>query len=230
MPKIEARQCRFTGEIFTSERKFATHLRKLRKEYRGKREQVRFRRDRDDFFAGMRATCASPQDIEQFIIDNWPHFMRNAWANCWHRSDKPPTRLPKLISIGISFTWSDSVSCSHRAPLTNRWKGLTNWGGDSKDPAGMGVLLPRGYPGWRGTIKWEIDKKTDRGHGGQSGSEMLEHTGLQTGSGSGGTRHHYQLEMFADDWPALYNAHIRELVKKVIGFKDEYDPAIAETL
>lgn len=223
MPRIDARRCRFTGGIFTSNTEFAKHLRKLRKEQRAQRKVNRIVRECQSVFTQMRATCRTPADIEQFIRDHWEHFVIHArQRDKWGRQSKTLRKpIPKLLNIEVTFTWGSFtygretglISNTHAAPLTGPWAGKTNWGGmNTKDG------VPRGYLGWDGEIKFAIEEGRDED---VSGSDFFEHTGLFTGSGGGGGKsYRYGLELFADDWPAMYDEHSRKIVRRKLGFTD----------
>ena len=101
--------------------------------------------------------------------------------------------------------------------MTGPWAHKTNWGG-YEDKNGV----PRGYLGWDGELKFSVEV----GRGDEvSGSDFFKNTGLFTGSGGGSEKsYRYGLQLFADDWPALYDEHSRKIVKRKLGFADA-DPA-----
>jgi hypothetical protein len=102
----------------------------------------------------------------------------------------------KIHVTSLKVSYEDEISNSHSCPRN----GLTNW--HSKPN------LPRGYPGWRGDIEFEILP--------QSSSEdidayhILNDAGIYLGTGgsTNGLYHRYDVKFFEDDWPGLMNYRV----------------------
>jgi hypothetical protein len=88
----------------------------------------------------------------------------------------------------VNMQWDDLCSNSHSAPKGKQ----QNWCGRS-DAKGV----PRGYPGFRGRIQFEIGKHYTYS------TDLLRGTGIHTGSGGGGNSSEYEVTLFAEEWPAL---------------------------
>jgi len=184
MPKITARRCRFTNEVFESDFKFGEHLKALREEKKRQRDRRATRAKMNEVFRSIRETVRCAADMEKAIMENWPTFV----ATC--SSDREVGKHPDLVSINITFDWDDQVSNSHSAPIGKK----TNWRGDLKNE-------PRSYPGWKGKISYKLSHDSP---GWNSDYFCDPNCGINTGSGGGGWEHsRYALDLFAEDWPLM---------------------------
>lgn len=202
MPCIIVRKCHQTGLLFESDRKFKTHLKKLRKENSSRRLLNQKLKAIKDIFDNIRMTATCSEDIERMVIANWDTFILSAaFRRGWGTLKSEVNKHPKLISFNVKFDWSNEVSNSHSCPLD----GETNWGGGrDKDK------VPRSYPGWRGTIDYVLSADPP----GFSSDYFSEpHCGIHTGSGGSGSkgRHscHYELRLYASDWPKMAEEHYK---------------------
>jgi hypothetical protein len=191
MPKIIARQCKWTKKVFTDDVKYLKHLKKQRLVLVQERIANRANLVMAETFTRMRDECNSLQDIEKFIVDNWLVFGQNARNRTWERMKLEP--IPKLISVKLTGRYRDEVSNTHSSPIGKP----RNWGRQ--------VDLPYGYPGFVGDLSFVLDKRCS-----SFGSELFEKTGINTGAG--GSRHieskeyagyGYEVKLFLDDWPGL---------------------------
>lgn len=202
--RIQVYKCRFTKKLFEKRGLFIRHLKKLRKEQRARREAKRFRLARIAFFANMRETVESFEDLEKFIIKNWKHFEENAVLNSWGVKVKGQKRFPVKKVKFVNIYWSNSVSNSHRCPIG----GTTNWGGRKEG-------APRGYPGWSARLEYEFDIPNGQSSSFPRGSELFENTCINTGTGGGGgSTYGYHVEIFASDWPGLAKSKAWEILSK----------------
>ena len=189
MPQITAWECPKTKLLFKSKTKYKKHLRGLARNSLDKKARQKIIDSRLEIFKTMRETCKNAEEIEQFVKDNvkvfWAHGLHQS---AFHKNDEIPEDLV-CHSYKITATHRDSVSNSHHCPMSG---GVTNWGGAKKD-------APRGYPGFQGRVEFKFSHDTP-----SFSSDMWENTGLETGSGGGGSKGGgYEIFMFDADWPAL---------------------------
>lgn len=227
--KIIAWKCEATGEIFESKTKYQSHLKKLATERAAKRKLDAFKKERKDFFAGMRNTVRNAEQLAEFVKANWDKFCQNAEANSsWsNRKKKVKTHL-LLEYITIGLMWRDNVCNSHSAPIGQK----TNWGASDKNE-------PSNYPGWVGNIKYQTNEYCS-----ELGGELWKNTGVNTGTGGYASNYYYDLKLFAADWPAMLESYEQatlykhiyndprqidfianeefDTTEKVISFKEEY--------
>jgi hypothetical protein len=187
--QIIAWECNLTGEIFKSKEKYKRHLCGIASKRRQDKVLIEHARQRDVFFATMRETCRSTDDITQFIINNWTKFCNNAIDNSWQANayTKP---YPTLEAIEINARWRENVSNSHCSPLT----GVTNWSGEVKS-------APTSYSGWYGKITYQTSDTNTYEY--EFDSKMWKHTGINTGTGGYAGGYYYEFSIFEDDWPAM---------------------------
>jgi len=199
--QIMAWKCEATGKIFESKVKYQSHLRKLARERALQRKVEAFKKERTEFFAGMRSTCCNASQIEEFVKANWDKFYQNAISNyIWGDKRGQFKNQPTLTSIKIKLHWNDAVYNSHCAPIGKK----TNWGGRDKEE-------PTSYPGWTGDIEYQTSEYISG-----LGSEMWNGTGIGTASGGYASNFYYGLELFALDWPAMVVAREKAKVFKVL--------------
>lgn len=198
MPRITAFQCRWTKKVFTDREKYLKHLKLQREALVIERKATRINRVMQETFLKMRDDCESMADIEQFIRDNWSVFYQNAVNNDHWRGRKKKSKTPELLRISIRGRFSDNISNSHSAPIGK----AQNWG---RKPG-----IPTGYPGWQGEIQWELDGEIPG-----FGSDVMQGTGINTGSGGGrGNGYGFEMKLFMDDWPGLARAQAIEKLSR----------------
>lgn len=206
MPQVTAWECAKTGKLFKQKEKYISHLRKLAAHRMHEKRIARLEQDRADFLKRMGDTVKSFKDLEQFIADNWKWFMATSHAaSRWMRTSN---KLPE-DHIFVSCTFSNMTwgvcSNSHSAPRT----GVTNWG---REPG-----KPVGYYGWNGRL--QIVTKVPKNSTSGTGSSYFKRTGINTGTGGGGTLDNiskcsYDVTLFADDFPAMAKIKFQELMWK----------------
>ena len=198
MPKVTARQCRFTGKMFKlgEEKKFATHLKKIRADQKEHRWQKRAAGEFKEWVLNAQNTIKTPEELSAFIIENAAHMSRAAFPNSWRRNHHRGSIDIELKYFNLNLTFRDSCSNSHSAP---RGKSK-NWGSE--------VGLPIGYKGWSGRLEFAYKGEDDFFR------EALEKMSIHTGTGGGGHRDEsgyaqmgFGVTVWADDWPAMYEAH-----------------------
>jgi hypothetical protein len=199
MPQILAWECPRTKKLFTSEAKYRNHLRKLARDSLVAKRRQKIVDSRLEIFKTMRETCKNAEEIEQFVKDNvkvfWAHGLHQS---AFHKNDEIPEDLV-CHSYKITATHRDSVSNSHHCPMSG---GVTNWGGEKKD-------APKGYPGFQGRVEFKFSHDTPG-----FSSDMWKNTGLETGSGGGGSKGGgYEIFMFDADWPAWQEDHDKKLAE-----------------
>jgi len=220
MPQILVWKCPHTGTLFESKTKYQTHLKKLSVRRVADRKAAAFKKERADFFAHMRATVRTPDELVEFVKQYWDKFCENAdLQNAWRKTNKKKLPHPKIEYMNFKLTWSDSVSNTHSAPFGKQ----TNWGGQKKD-------VPRGYPGWHGVIHYNVSEyqsihgsdmwKGTGVHTSAGGYNMWEGTGVHTSAGGYASEYYYSIEMFAEDWPAMLVQREKEIVWKTL--KEEH--------
>ena len=124
-------------------------------------------------------------------------------ATHWQR-DELLIHAATLNKFSISDLYIDrggNTGNSHYAPRGKK----TNWGGHNED-------LPRGYPGFSATCKWEMFNLVyDRGLIEFCLSRALNVYGIHcgTGGGRGESAFQYSVSVFFEDFPAL-NRKVQE--------------------
>jgi hypothetical protein len=127
-----------------------------------------------------------PKAIEAFLLEHY------------HRA----------VEINITGLRFGSVPNSHHCPIG----GITNWGGQTNDSK------PRSYPGWSGTISGKGNLYTKKllhpiTNRELHFSDILRNStgalirGVHTGTGGGGDKFSYELEIFLDDFPKIKEKH-----------------------
>jgi hypothetical protein len=199
MPRIIAFKCRWTKKVFTDKQKYLKHLIKQREVLVLAREAARVNRTMQAKFIQMREECESLADIEKFITENWEVFFHNGVNHDSWRDRRGKYRKPNLLSVKVTGRFSYHISNSHSAPIGKP----LNWG---SKPG-----IPTGYPGFAGDITWQLDGEYQ-----SFGSDVMQGTGINTGSG-GGRGHHgfgYDMKLFLDDWPGLARARVIEKLSR----------------
>jgi hypothetical protein len=102
----------------------------------------------------------------------------------------------KLRISSLTVSYEEKVSNSHHCPRN----GVTNWYAT--------LSLPTGYPGWRGTIEFEILPESANEL--VSVVHMLSNVGINLGSGGCNDKVHYTFDVtfFEEDWPGLINYRV----------------------
>jgi hypothetical protein len=188
--RVEVWKCRKTGTLFEDTTDWRRYLTKkaAQKLFLKRRKE---RRAKAEICVDELRMLGSFEAIEQWLETNYALLFErqiiNGNINFWGEKTKT---MPKGFALKnvrlLNMTWQDSCSNTHCAP---RGK-FTNWGGDKKG-------YPRGFPGYRGRIEFEIGKHYTHS------SDLFRDTGIHTGSGGGGEFSGYDVTMFAEEWPML---------------------------
>lgn len=195
--KTEVYKCRFTGKIFEKKDKkeYINHLSSIRKEKKTRRMKRNIEREFDIWITEEKMKISHVDMIVPWMLSKQKELME--WHNkldCYSKSifnGKFYLDTDTLCISNIDVNYQDSVSNSHACPAN----GVTNFMGDAN--------LPRGYPGFYGSIKGYLVRH--RSHmSDYPTSSLLKMIGLRTGSGGGGNESwYYSLSVFIADWPGL---------------------------
>jgi hypothetical protein len=204
------------GHLFEDQQKYVKHLRKLARERIKIRKIAKMNAIRLEFIKIM-GQVKSFTDLEKFIKDNWSWFFHNGLSHqLWGNVRRTRTEH-QLDTITITGEWTPMLSNSHNCPIG----GVTNWGGSPDKP--------RGYPGWKCRMACRIKTgaytfRKMKFFEDMLGSDYFTETTLNTGTGSGGSPNdkgvsmcQYSLNLFADDFPGLKEAHDRAEVWNALG-------------
>jgi hypothetical protein len=196
MGKVAVWKSEVDGKLFEDKSKYTAHLRKLASNRIYRRKLERMEATRPIMIKKMgQVACAN--ELTQFIRENWQWF----WANGAACNTQQRT-LPyhDLVDIKIiNPRWDENLSNSHCCPRG----GVTNFfqSRDSTDP--------RGYPGWHARLEIEVQPHTNTL---AWGSSYFRDTIINTGTGGGGgkkpgstaTSYHYDIKLWAADFPVMY--------------------------
>jgi len=184
MPLVEAWQCPHTGTLFAKadRNQYLAHLRRLGTVRRRERARQRALAERDQYLANTLWNLSTIVEIEQWFLNN------GAWlSSVAFGRDYPSAKPVRFTRFSLDVGWRSHVSNTHSAPRGEP----TNWGGDPGKPTG--------YPGYSGTVRFDLDGETPG-----FTSDLFRPTGLYTGTGSGGrTGCQYQAILWDADWPGL---------------------------
>ena len=189
--------CPWTRELYSTKRAYVKHLKELRVTRMHSRARAnRWQRLGEDLW-----NQTSFEKIIKWVELHPEWFLDNAKRNGFYGSAKQFDSVRDSFSIKITYLdlyWDDNVSNTHDCPHN----GVTNWSGTDKN-------APRGYPGWRGRIEYEISHELPG-----FGSDLMEGTRIYTGTGGGGGENYgYSVSFFADDWPGLVKGQTWETLK-----------------
>ncbi len=195
--------CPWTEKLFSTKRGYVNHLKVLRTERMHKRAKyLRHRRKLEDLW-----NQPTFDAVIQWIHLNPEVFWENAKRMGWSTDAKRWDSIRDTFTLTIKYlelTYNDSVSNTHACPHN----GVTNWGG--RDTNKDGSPAPRGYPGFRGRIEYQISEGCP-----SSSSDALRSTRIHTGSGGGGGNNYYGYDVtfFLDDWPGIKNTLKEEMAR-----------------
>jgi hypothetical protein len=167
-------------------------------------------------FTELRNSISSIDDLATLVLDNqdlfWasakmdPYWGTSGWSSVGKKHHKGVVMpMPVLGSIEIyHLTWKEQLANTHSSPIN----GVQNFR-QSDDKATH-------YPGWRGRVKWSV-QWPEEFDGYYVGSTLFDSllSGLSTGSGGGGRwrdgfqTFSYDCNIFAADWPKIYDKKIR---------------------
>jgi hypothetical protein len=192
MPKVQAWQCKHTGELFPieKEKEYKRHTNRAYRSISAQKKEARERAEFQEWVDTEKAKCKTPGQVAEFLRINFDRL--NTYS--YHRAGKKPV----VASITITGDYRNSVSNSHSCPHN----GVTNWGSKADKP--------KGYPGIYGRINVEVSNGNN-----YTGflSDYFTPVRVFTGSGGGGN---YEVTLWLDDWPGL-----KETVEKQIAEYNE---------
>lgn len=195
MPKItvQARRCPFTSKIFVDDKKYFTHLKKIR--MKNKLKQL------DNSLCVIKEKLLTIQSFPALIKLIETHHNEVAIANAFPDSSKIKLLSDKEkcdIKIKkLSLRYSNLVSNTHYAPIGKP----KNWH--------RSYDLPRGYPGWQGYIMFETTKQTEC-----FSSHIFKTFRVNLGTGGGSTTSsRYEVKIFLEDFPNLEKYLMINMIK-----------------
>lgn len=207
--KITVNKCPYTGELFESDKKYASHMSAMRRQRAADRAEKKKHDDFENWLAIEKEKIIHVEMIAPWILENQRDLMdfRNAgitpifgFSNFDRRQFYRTDEFIKLELISLRY--SHSVSNSHSCP----YNGTTNWGGRNKD-------APRGYPGWTGRVNGNCKRASNHSHK-YPFSDILNIVGVHTGTGGGGNDDWgYHVDIFLADWPGLSQQLMFEKLK-----------------
>ena len=200
------------GKLFEDKAKYQKHLRKLAAVRRKDRQLAQQALEREAFLNQM-GQVSSIADLNQFIKDNWNWFFLNGYArNLWRR-DRKTEKLHEFVDVQLhGMSWRDHIGNTHSCPRG----GVENF--MQKEDK------PKGYPGWYGRITIKVRPAMEKYRGKSYmkdgwGSDYFADTPIKTGSGGGGggtewKSYSYDVTLWADDFPVMYENHLKQQVWK----------------
>ena len=197
MSQVLVWECDHSGKLFRTKTAYIKHLKKLAHQRREEKRQQKFNAQRNAFFDRMGQEITSINELINFIKTNWSWFYQNGRQHSYYKRGSEH----ELVDIKINVKWNDCVSNSHSCPRN----GVCNWGGN--ETFSDGLLKPNGYPGWFGFLEFIVRPELKKYDG--YGANYFNNTIINTGSGGGGSlvngvrKYHYDIWLFADDFPAM---------------------------
>ena len=197
-------RCPWTKRVFGAKKDYVAHLRTLRRDRMHAAIRKRISQNQHADLWGQ----SSFEDIIAWVERN-PEFFFDRGSYC--RGDSRQDRIAHYRDkFWIRITYLDlrrdeHASNSHAHPRD----GFSNWGSNCKHPQ-TGEILPRGYPGWRGNIEYQMS------HDIGFGSDVMKGTGIHTGSGGGrgDNCYGYGVTFFDSDWPGLNQSRVWNILKE----------------
>lgn len=195
---VSAYKCAATGELFEDEKKYKSHLRRMRYASNKERKRLFIINSFNEWLAAEKENINSVDMIAPWILENQRKLM-----------DAVNTGLLtgdfSMFSIGEKFydtdeltdlsfkniNYKDRVSNTHDCPHN----GVTNFFCKNN--------LPQGYPGYRGQLEGRL-KREKKYMSEYPFSNILNLVRVLTGSGGGGNAHFgWEVSIFLDDWPGI---------------------------
>ena len=170
------------GALFLNESEYKDHLHKLAVKKAAVTRQNNRDAKREALITKIAEESTTFDEIAAALKENWLIIRSNTGRS---RS--------KIVEISFHhMQWSNCVSNSHACPKG----GVRNWGNDPN--------LPKGYPGWKGTMLHQV--KND----GSLFEQPFDGTGIHIGSGGSGS---YGVTLFASDFPGVSKVQIWDMLK-----------------
>ena len=201
--RIIVRKCPFTGAIFEEKDRdlYIAHLKELRANKKANRAYARKKAKFERWLDAEKETLVSVDMIVPWIIKSQRKLMdacnnlRPFVRDKFYKSDELISL--ELISTKYTSTASNTHCCPKGGQTNFRWK---------ED-------LPRGYPGFVGTIKASLKRERKYNYS-YPLTDLLEFIGIHTGSGGGGNEDcEYGATIFVADWPGLGQQLMYDVLK-----------------
>lgn len=173
---------------------YTKHLRKLAAEKRALAKVEHIKNTYAAWLKSERSAIETPEDIAPWILKNQKHIMDAVntvpGLAIWFGDKFKPD--DEITDLELSIKWANEASNSHVCPVG----GVQNW-------CGKDQKLPKGYPGWVGSVKGSL--KRNKGHmGSYPISGLLKAVGIHIGSGGGGNEHwRFEATLFDVEWPKM---------------------------
>lgn len=185
-------KCPKTNKLFTTKKRYITHLKRFAKERLAQRKLDLIEQARKKFWQDAEKSILSVTDLENFLRDNWEKVCYEMWRkNKWrYPANKEFKMLPEMQLKYLRITnlrFRPHISNSHCCPRN----GVTNWIRD--------VNKPSGYPGWTGDISYQMVGGYGRFF--ENESDAFQELNVHTGSGGYAGNYYYNITLFADDFP-----------------------------
>ncbi len=186
-------RCPWTKRIFGEKKTYVKHLKWLRENRMHSRiRATALLRKKGDLW-----NQPTFEDIIKWIEINPDFMFDNGYRESWRREGTEKYRDKFWIKITyLNLRWEPSASNTHSCPRN----GVTNWGGREN--------APRGYPGYVGSIEYQLSH--DIGFGSDVMRGLSVHTG--TGGGGGGLKFGYSVTFFDADWPGLVKNRLLDIL------------------
>ena len=214
MPEITGWIHPRTGKFYKTKGGYRRVLKKEAAENLRKRKTQLYKNNLASTLREGISACRNVQEICDFIMENQHDIQVSGVLNgCFWGSgmnavkqaleDGKEVIFPELKFIGISMTYSATVSNTHCSPRGNP----RNFKRENH--------LPTSYPGFTGRIALQSDSgmtkvvrqdgKVREYHGGAIDSNIVSSLGINTGTGgsAGPCGHGYDVKIFLDDFPLI---------------------------
>lgn len=190
---VTAFRCPWTKSVYGNKRDYVKHLKHLRENRMHSRiRATALHRKKEDLW-----NQSTFEDIIKWIEMNPDFMFDNGYRESWRREGTEKYRDKFWIKITyLKLDWVPHASNTHSCPRN----GVTNWG--------VRENLPRGYPGYVGSIEYQLNHDID------FGSDVMRGLGINTGTGggSGQNRFGYGVTFFDADWPGLVSNRVMDLL------------------
>lgn len=190
MVRIIAWKCRTTGTLFEKKKLFLVH--KARRAFERAMEAKKQARLQgyEDRVAVMR-TLTSFAEIEDWLNSNGDAlydlalFKTSEWRRDQMEKSRKKQKKPTISEIELlNMQWS-VVAATHSAPLGMKTSG---WDGNK----------PERFCGWRGRLRYRQSNWSG------FGSDVFKGTGIFTEGGGGGDVLEYDVILYAQDYPMMF--------------------------
>jgi len=176
-------QCKKTGYLFTSKIKYVTHLKQRRQKIHIKNQEERRRARRTQRFEEFKDS-GSFENMIVWIEANPDYFIDSVRYLCHIPEEFVDKFEIKILKLRLAY--SDIISNTHSCPSG----GVTNWDRVSNKP--------KGYPGWRGHIRYNVQLKsgvTLPKTSDYPGFYIFKNTLIHTGTGGGRSLQDYGFDV-----------------------------------